>query len=228
MIQMRSCRHVLACLLWTSVRSTTRSLTHPKSTANLYGFPFKPRLVARSNPDVGEKPTRLQAYLKHKEIIPLGAHPLTACYLEDTLAPSLEAYLLSLEVQVSLLNSSLIGVVGEASSPSSWSESSTTLSLARPAWMPHWGADPSLSRMVSTRFMSSFSSRYSLSSIPRACISLSSPPTPLPSSASPSPPPLVPCRVPQFRGGYRRLLLPRHDQAWCSLLFNCKICPIRS
>ena len=53
----------------------------------------------------------MQAYLKHKEIIPLGAHPLTAYCLEGTLAPCLEAYLLSPEVQVSLLNSFLIGVL---------------------------------------------------------------------------------------------------------------------
>ena len=71
----------------------------------------------------------MEAYLKLKERISLGAQPLSAVW-EDTLAPSLNAYLLSQQVQVSLLNSRLIGVAGETSLlllPSSWSESSTTL-----------------------------------------------------------------------------------------------------
>ncbi|KAM5533672.1 hypothetical protein V8D89_012639 [Ganoderma adspersum] len=78
----------------------------------LYGFPSKPRLIARSNPDVWMKPTGPEAYLEPKEIIPLGAHPLRAVW-EDTLGPALDAYLLGQQVQVSFLNSYLIGVAGK-------------------------------------------------------------------------------------------------------------------
>ena len=38
----------------------------------LYGFPFKPRLVARSNPRCLGEADGMEAYLKSKEIIPLG------------------------------------------------------------------------------------------------------------------------------------------------------------
>lgn len=78
------------------------------------------------------KPTGLEAYLEPKELIPLGAHPLSAVW-ENSLGPALDAYLLRQQVQVSLLNSCLIGVAGETSSV----ESTTALSLARPAWTPH-------------------------------------------------------------------------------------------
>jgi hypothetical protein len=74
----------------------------------LYGFPSKPRLVARSNPDIWERPTGMEAYFKPKELIPLGAHPLSVVW-ENTLGPALDAYLLRQQVHVSLLNSCLIG-----------------------------------------------------------------------------------------------------------------------
>ena len=63
----------------------------------LYGFPSKPRPVARSNPDVWMKPTGMEAYLKPKALISLGAHRLSAIW-EDILAPSLDDYLLSQQV----------------------------------------------------------------------------------------------------------------------------------
>ena len=74
MIQTRSRRHLLACLLLcASVRSTTRSLAltahvpcEVEAKHYLYGFPSKPSLPARSNPDVWMKPTGMEAYLKPK------------------------------------------------------------------------------------------------------------------------------------------------------------------
>ncbi|KAF8641510.1 hypothetical protein AX16_009937 [Volvariella volvacea WC 439] len=84
----------------------------------LYGFPSKPRLVARSNPDVWMKPTGPEAYLKPKEFIILGTHPLSTVW-EDTVGPALDAYLLGQHVQVSILNSYRIAVAGEASPPPS-------------------------------------------------------------------------------------------------------------
>ena len=80
-----------------------------------YGFPSKPRLVARSNPDVWVKPRGMEAYLKLKELISLEAHPLSAV-LQDALAPSLDAYL-KFRSRFLTPFSNLIGVVGEASSP---------------------------------------------------------------------------------------------------------------
>ena len=78
----------------------------------LYGFPSKPRLVARSNPDVWMKPTGMEAYLKPKALISLGAHRLSAVW-DNIIAPSLDDYLLSQQVQVSLL----IAVAEETSFP---------------------------------------------------------------------------------------------------------------
>ena len=82
----------------------------------LYGFPSKPRLVARSNPDVWMKPTGPEAYLEPKELIPLGSHPLSPVW-EVTIGPALDRYLLGRQVQVTLLNSYRIGVAGQTSSP---------------------------------------------------------------------------------------------------------------
>ncbi|KDR77004.1 hypothetical protein GALMADRAFT_155693 [Galerina marginata CBS 339.88] len=82
----------------------------------LYGFPSKPRLVARSNPDIWERPTGPEAYLKPKELIILGAHPLSVVW-EDTIGPALDAYLLGQQVKVSVLNCFRIALAGEASLP---------------------------------------------------------------------------------------------------------------
>ena len=57
----------------------------------------------------------MEAYLKLKELISLEAHPLSAV-LQDTLAPSLDAYL-KFRSRFLTSFSNLIGVVGEASSP---------------------------------------------------------------------------------------------------------------
>ena len=67
-------------------------------------------------PDVWMKLTGMEAYLKPKEFISLGAHCLSAIW-EDILAFSLDKYLLSQQVQVSLLNSCLIAIAGGTSFP---------------------------------------------------------------------------------------------------------------
>jgi len=112
-----------------------------------------------------------------RELIPLGAQPLSVVW-ENSLGPAFDAYLLRQQGFSTPVSSVFLG----RHLPSSWSESTTALSLARPAWTPQSGVDPSSSRTVSTTFMSLFLSRHSLS--PRACISLLSLPTPLPSPAN--------------------------------------------
>ncbi|KAF8874766.1 hypothetical protein CPB84DRAFT_559798 [Gymnopilus junonius] len=62
------------------------------------------------------KPTGPEAYLKPKEFIILGNHPLGAVW-EDTVGPALDTYLLKQQVQVSILNSYRIAIAGELPPP---------------------------------------------------------------------------------------------------------------
>ncbi|KIK02678.1 hypothetical protein K443DRAFT_677407 [Laccaria amethystina LaAM-08-1] len=64
------------------------------------------------------KPTGPEAYLKPKELISLGAHPISAVWFRFS-TPVSSAW------------------QGRLLLPSSWSESTTALSLARPAWTLH-------------------------------------------------------------------------------------------
>ena len=103
----------------------------------LYGFPPKPRLGAGPNPrclgeaDVYGGLPQAQGDHSSRGLTShccLGRHSRTfpRCILAQPGSPGLASQLLS-----------------HVRCPS-WSGSSTTLSLVRPAWTPHWGADPSL------------------------------------------------------------------------------------
>jgi len=87
-----------------------------EATHYLYGFPSKPRLIARSNPDVWTKPTGAEAYLEPKELTPLGMHRLDGVW-EDTVGPAMDHYLLEKKVQCSILNPLRIGIAGKSSPP---------------------------------------------------------------------------------------------------------------
>ncbi|KAF9778340.1 hypothetical protein BJ322DRAFT_1092749 [Thelephora terrestris] len=82
----------------------------------LYGFPSKPRLIARSSADVWMKPTGAEAYLEPKELTPLGTHRLNGVW-EDTVGPAMDRYLLEKQVQCSILNPLRIGIAGKPSPP---------------------------------------------------------------------------------------------------------------
>lgn len=81
-----------------------------------YGLLSKPRLIARSNPDVWVKPAGPEAYLIPKELIPLGNHPLNALW-EETVGPAMDRYFQEKGVQTTSMNPLRIGIAGQSSPP---------------------------------------------------------------------------------------------------------------
>lgn len=46
-----------------------------------YGLESRPRLIARSSPNVWKKPTGPEAFMEPKELTPLGMHPLDSGHI---------------------------------------------------------------------------------------------------------------------------------------------------
>ncbi|KDQ54433.1 hypothetical protein JAAARDRAFT_49387 [Jaapia argillacea MUCL 33604] len=81
-----------------------------------YGLPSKPRLIARSSPDVWRRPTGPEAYLIPKELTPLGTHRLNEVW-EKTVGPAMDQYLQGKGVQSTSMNPLRIGIAGDSSPP---------------------------------------------------------------------------------------------------------------
>jgi hypothetical protein len=81
-----------------------------------YGIPSRPRLVARSSPDVWVEPTGFEAYHCPKETRPVGLHPLCDIW-EATIGPAIIEYLNSKAVAWTSLDPVRIGDAGAASPP---------------------------------------------------------------------------------------------------------------
>jgi hypothetical protein len=87
-----------------------------EATSYYYGLPSKPRLIARSSPDVWMKPTGAEAYLEPKELTPLGTHLLNAVW-ETTVGPAMDLYFQRKGVQNNSMNPLRIGIAGQSSPP---------------------------------------------------------------------------------------------------------------
>ncbi|KAH8119864.1 hypothetical protein DFH11DRAFT_1556979 [Phellopilus nigrolimitatus] len=81
-----------------------------------YGFPSKPRLVARSSCDVWMRPTGPEAYLVPKGLMPLGSHSLATVW-EDMIGPALSRCLDEKEVKWLTMTPARIDIDDQPSRP---------------------------------------------------------------------------------------------------------------
>ncbi|KAI0732063.1 hypothetical protein C8Q72DRAFT_882828 [Fomitopsis betulina] len=81
-----------------------------------YGFPSKPRLVARSSCDVWMRPTGPEAYLVPKGLMPLGSHSLATVW-EDIVSPALSRCLDEKEVNFLTMTPAHVYIVDQPSHP---------------------------------------------------------------------------------------------------------------
>ncbi|THU83806.1 hypothetical protein K435DRAFT_420482 [Dendrothele bispora CBS 962.96] len=82
-----------------------------------YGIYSKPRLIARSSSDVWREPRGAEAYLRPKELSPLGFdHPLRYIW-EDKIGPTMVSYLDNNGVKCSSLDPVCIGYAGDSAPP---------------------------------------------------------------------------------------------------------------
>ncbi|TFY52100.1 hypothetical protein EVJ58_g10202 [Rhodofomes roseus] len=81
-----------------------------------YGFPSKPRLVARSSCDVWMRPTGPEAYLVPKGLMPLGSHSLATAW-EDIVSPALSRCLDEKGVNFLTMTPARINIVDQPSHP---------------------------------------------------------------------------------------------------------------
>ena len=78
----------------------------------LYSLYSDACLIARSNSDIWMQPTGPEAYLKRKEFRPFDPHLLNDLW-EDSIGPTIDAYLLKKEVQCTILNPLRIGMADQ-------------------------------------------------------------------------------------------------------------------
>ena len=81
-----------------------------------YGLESKPHLIARTSPDVWKKPTGPEAFMKPKELTPLGMHPLNTIW-EKTVGPAMDLYLQEKGVECTSMIPLRIGIAGQFSPP---------------------------------------------------------------------------------------------------------------
>ncbi|KAF7776688.1 hypothetical protein Agabi119p4_5081 [Agaricus bisporus var. burnettii] len=81
-----------------------------------YGLPSEPALVARSSVNLWDEPTGPEAYLKAKELQPVGPHALNRVW-ESTVASAIELYLGDQRVQWTSLDPVRIGYAGSTDFP---------------------------------------------------------------------------------------------------------------
>ena len=93
-----------------------RLLLRLESKHFYYGIPSKPRLVARSSPDVGLQSTGPEVYLLPKESSPIRLHPLREIW-EATVGSNMVGYLNSKEVKWTSLDPIRMGYASEPSPP---------------------------------------------------------------------------------------------------------------
>jgi hypothetical protein len=81
-----------------------------------YGLESRPRLIARSSPDVWKKPTGPEAFMEPKELTPLGMHPLNT-FWEKTVGPAMDLYFQEKGVECTSMIPLRIGIAGQSPPP---------------------------------------------------------------------------------------------------------------
>ena len=81
-----------------------------------YGLPSRPYFIARSSHDVWVAPTGMEAYLKPRELRPVGEHPLCDVW-EGGLDVVMHNHLVEQEVQYTSLDPVRIRIVNESAAP---------------------------------------------------------------------------------------------------------------